>query len=112
MVTLYGPNGSSRPRNLPSSSVWTVRAKFVPVFVRVTVAPGTARPEGSLTTPSIAPVLAWDCANTSPAVKLEPARRMHSHSKRRSRITACLHFKVEDMVPETDEVQRPTGRRK
>ena len=59
-VTRYAPSGSSSPRNRPSASVVRGREKFVPRFVMVTWAPANARPDGSLTIPSMFPVLAWD----------------------------------------------------
>ena len=43
-------------------SVASVRSRLVAVFFTTTVAPGIGAPLGSLTVPSMTPVVAWDWA--------------------------------------------------
>src|SRR5579871_1299760 len=80
--TRYGPSGSSSPRKRPSSSVVSSRVKFVPKFVIVTCAFATALPEGSETVPSMAPVLACDCAKDGLGKKSMLAINPQSPAKR------------------------------
>src|SRR5882762_6324155 len=66
MDTLYLPGRSESTRKLPAASVFAVRLKAPrSVFVTVTVAPSTAAPAGSVTLPTIVPLLVCACADTS-----------------------------------------------
>src|SRR5207245_10873110 len=66
-ATEYLPVGSDGAVYSPLVSVVTVREIPVPVFVSVTVAPGTTAPESSVTTPRIVPVTA--CAASEAGIR-------------------------------------------
>ena len=78
-MTRYGPSGSSSPRKRPSASVISERSKLVAVFLIDTVAPGRAAPLGSLTVPSMTPVVAWDWEKASEGA----SAIRHANSNRR-----------------------------
>src|SRR5438067_617115 len=64
----------------PVSPVIAERVSFVPVFVIVTFAPGTAAPEASVTVPEIVP--RSDCAKaTAAAIKRSGSRRLADLAK-------------------------------
>jgi hypothetical protein len=65
MVRLYFPGGTFGKSYLPDSFVVAVLSEFVAASVKVTVAAGTAAPDGSVTVPTTMPVPpVW--ANTFP----------------------------------------------
>src|SRR5262245_7863315 len=70
---LYLPVGSEGAVYSPAWSVTMVRVRPVPWFVSVTVAPGTAAPDVSVTVPRIVPVTAWAA---------RPTGRRHSATTR------------------------------
>jgi len=62
-LTLYVPGGSSASSKWPFSLLTVVRVAPVALFCAVTVTPGRAPPESSLTVPEIEPLLL--CANAA-----------------------------------------------
>src|SRR5438552_4335043 len=71
-LTAYGPTGSDGKRYDPSLAVTTERLKPVALFVAVTVTPGNAAPEASLTRPPRAalPVCASTAAGISSSMRM------------------------------------------
>ena len=57
-----GPEGQEQAAEAAVRVGRDARSKLVAVFWTMTVAPGTGAPLGSLTVPSMTPVVAWDCA--------------------------------------------------
>src|SRR5882672_4099767 len=90
MDTLYLPGRSESTRKLPVESVFAVRLKAPrSVFVTVTVAPSTTAPAGSVTLPTIVPLLVCACADSETTIPRMTAR------------TICprFHFKFMTIPP-------------
>jgi hypothetical protein len=61
------------------------RSRLTAVFLIETEAPETAAPLGSLTVPSMTPVLAWDWANAIDGARaIRPARKKRRGAERRA----------------------------
>lgn len=75
-VKVYCPGGKSGILYDPSVSVVVLRVRFVPCSSAVTEAPGTGRPEASVTVPVKLP---WACCARAGMVK--PAKSINSHTK-------------------------------